>query len=83
MLKGIPRSILIDGQRCWTNHRKRQYASNVEEITFVSWWAELCSSVDDAYQFDRAETVWKVDREDRNRKQSDGRNTRQRNESAN
>src|SRR5262249_40820148 len=63
-------AMAVDGPRSWTNQRKRHYASNVEEIAFVSRRPELCASVADAQQLDRNETIWQMDREDRNRKRS-------------
>ena|SRR5215469_363042 len=75
----MQRSMPIDGKRAWTNEHKCQYASNVEEIAFVSGWSELCSPVVDTYQLDRNEAVWQMDREDRNHKQNDCWNTHQRN----
>src|SRR5215470_7218259 len=73
-------SIPIDRPRAWTNEHKRENASNIEEIAFVSWWSKLCSPVVYAHQLDRKEAVWQMDGEDRNSKQNDGWNTHQINE---
>src|SRR5215831_9071571 len=75
-------TILIDRKRRCITHGKRHDRNNVEKVAFISRRAELCSSVDYADQFDRAETVWQMNREDRNRKQNDSRNTCERNEGA-
>src|SRR5262249_44828429 len=63
-----------------TNQHKGDKSSNVEEIAFVPGRPELRSTIVDAYQLDRKEAIWQMDREDRNRKQNDGRNTHERNE---
>ena len=73
----------IDGPRGWTNQYERHNASYVEQIAFVSGWPELCSPVLNANQLDRAEAVWQMDCENRNRRQNGGWNTHQRNERAN
>src|SRR5215467_7803399 len=75
----MQRSIPVDRPRSWTNPCKRHDASNVEQIAFVSRRPELRSSIVDAYQLDRTEAIWQMDRENRYRKQNDGRNTHQRN----
>src|SRR6266566_936617 len=78
----MQRSIVVDGPRSWTNQHKRQNASNVEQIAFVSGRSELCSPVVDAHQLDRTEAVRQMNLEDCNCKQNDCWNTHQRNEGA-
>jgi Major intrinsic protein len=59
----------------WCSQGQVQKAGDVQQIAFVSRRSELSSSVSDAHEFDRAEAIGKMDRQDRYNEQRDGRNT--------
>src|SRR5262249_29675312 len=76
------RSIVVDGPGSWTNQQQHDERCNVEKIAFVSGRSELCPSIGDAQQLDRAETIRQMNREDCYRQQNDARNADERDEAS-
>src|SRR5215510_2772522 len=80
--QGRTGSIIVDRPRSWTNQRQRHNTCDVEEIAFVSGRSELCASIGDAQQLDRAETIRQMNREDCYCEQDDARNADERDEAS-